>query len=238
MPPSLSQLFRSHSHNPADIDLDPSLVDRFVAFTKPNRVRGALVRKIAALILAALGIALLFRGDPDSDPVRVVTAARDVTPGQMITLDDLGIGEFASDQLPDGAQADAADVVGRTVAGPLRRGEIITDVRIIGPRLAGESTGTDDSRIVPVRLADAAVSDILRSGDIVDVLTAGSDTPNASENAATPTILASGAVVVLVTAAESTRNQREQVIMLALPTDAATRVAAASLVNAITVTFQ
>jgi hypothetical protein len=42
----------------------------------------------------------------------------------------------------------------------------------------------------------------------------------------------------LVTTSESTRNQQEQVILLALPTPAANVVAAASLSNAITVTFR
>ncbi|KJF21367.1 flagellar biosynthesis protein FlgA [Rhodococcus sp. AD45-ID] len=245
-PPSPSGLFRarSRSHgrsrpqNFGEVDLTPSVVDRLVAIAKPNRARGSAVRKIAALTLAVLGIALLFRGDPDSDTVQVVTAARDVAPGQLVTDDDLGISEFSADHLPDGTLTDFADVVGSTVAGPVRRGEIVTDVRVLGSRLARESTGTDDARIVPVRLADAAVSDIVRSGDIVDVLTVEADTPNEQTNDNNPTILASGAVVVMVTAAESTRNQQEQVIMLALPTEAATRVAAASLVNAITVTFK
>lgn len=229
---------RARSQNIGDVDLTPSVVDRLVAITKPNRARSATVRKIAALTLAALGIALLFRGDPASDTVRVVTATRDVAPGHLVAPEDLVIGEFPVDHLPDGTLTEIGDIVGSTVAGPVRRGEIITDVRILGSRLARESTGTDDARIVPVRLADAAVSDIVRSGDIVDVLTVGADTPDEQTNDSNATILASDAVVVLVTAAESTRNQREQVIMLALPTDAATRVAAASLVNAITVTFK
>lgn len=246
LPPTLSRLLRARPRTHTDIDLTPGVIDRLVALTRPDRVRAATVRKITALVLALLGIALLFRGDPDSDPIRVVTATRDVTSGQIVTNNDLGISEFTADQLPEGTVTDIGDVIGRTVAGPIRRGEIVTDVRTVGPRLARESIGTDDARIVPVRLADAAVSDMLRSGDVVDVLTVGTetvaavgtDTPNSSTSDNIPKVLASGAVVVVVTAKESGRNQQEQVVMLALPTEAATRVAAASLVNAITVTFK
>ncbi|MCJ0905361.1 SAF domain-containing protein [Rhodococcus sp. ARC_M6] len=236
MPSVFSRLLRPR--DPARLDLTPSAVDRLISLARPNRVRSATARKVAALILAILGIALLFRGDPDSERISVVTAARDIAPGKIITPDDLGTGEFTADQTPDGVVTDLADVLGRTVVGPIRRGETVTDIRILGSRSARESTGIDDARIVPVRLADAAVADILRSGDIVDVLTVGADTPEATSTDASPRILASGAVVVLVTAAENASNQREQIIMLALPTEAATRVAGASLVNAITVTFQ
>ncbi|MER2242915.1 SAF domain-containing protein, partial [Rhodococcus sp. (in: high G+C Gram-positive bacteria)] len=173
---------------------------------------------------------------------------RDHLSGSEIANSDVEIREIDSKQLPEGVVSDTGLVVGRTVAGPIRTGETVTDVRVLSPRLAGLSVGTDDARIVPVRLADAAVADMLRSGDVVDVLTVGPDTsrtdtshpdtPNESIADKAPQILAAGAVVALVTKSESTRNQQEQVILLALPTPAANVVAAASLSNAITVTFR
>ncbi|WP_285181776.1 SAF domain-containing protein [Rhodococcus sp. MEB032] len=232
----------------AQLDLSPSTFDRVVELTRGTRFRTATVRKIAAVGLATLGVVLFFRGDPATDTVAVVVSSRDLTPGQVIADSDVEMREIDSKQLPEGVVSDTDLVVGRTVAGPIRSGETVTDVRVLSPRLAGLSVGTDDARIVPVRLADAAVADMLRSGDVVDVLTVGPDTshsdtphpdtPNESIADKAPQILAAGAVVALVTTSESTRNQQEQVILLALPTPTANVVAAASLSNAITVTFR
>ncbi|MCD2153322.1 SAF domain-containing protein [Rhodococcus cerastii] len=248
MPSARSRSPRRSDPLRAQLDLTPSTFDRVVELTRGTRFRTATVRKIAAVALAALGVVLFFRGDPATDTVAVVVSSRDLTPGQVIADSDVEIREIDSKQLPEGVVSDTDLVVGRTVAGPIRSGETVTDVRVLSPRLAGLSVGTDDARIVPVRLADAAVADMLRTGDVVDVLTVGPDTsrtdtsrpdtPNESIADKAPQILAAGAVVALVTTSESTRNQQEQVILLALPTPAANVVAAASLSNAITVTFR
>jgi len=248
MPPARSRSPRRSDPRRAQTDLSPSTFDRVVELTRGTRFRTATVRKIAAVVLATLGVVLFFRGDPATDTVAVVVSSRDLTPGQVIADSDVEMREIDSKQLPEGVVSDTDLVVGRTVAGPIRSGETVTDVRVLSPRLAGLSVGTDDARIVPVRLADAAVADMLRSGDVVDVLTVGPDTsrpdtphpdtPNESVADKAPQILAAGAVVALVTTSESTRNQQEQVILLALPTPAANVVAAASLSNAITVTFR
>lgn len=247
MPSARSRSPRRSDPLRAQLDLSPSTFDRVVELTRGTRFRTATVRKIAAVVLATLGVVLFFRGDPATDTVAVVVSSRDLTPGQVIADSDVEMREIDSKQLPEGVVSDTDLVVGRTVAGPIRSGETVTDVRVLSPRLAGLSVGTDDARIVPVRLADAAVADMLRSGDVVDVLTVGPDTsrpdtphpdtPNESVADKAPQILAAGAVVALVTTSESTRNQQEQVILLALPTPAANVVAAASLSNAITVTF-
>ena len=248
MPSARSRSPRRSDPLRAQLDLSPSTFDRVVELTRGTRFRTATVRKIAAVVLATLGVVLFFRGDPATDTVAVVVSSRDLTPGQVIADSDVEVREIDSKQLPEGVVSDTDLVVGRTVAGPIRSGETVTDVRVLSPRLAGLSVGTDDARIVPVRLADAAVADMLRSGDVVDVLTVGPDTsrsdtphpdtPNESVADKAPQILAAGAVVALVTTSESTRNQQEQVILLALPTPAANVVAAASLSNAITVTFR
>lgn len=57
------------------------------------------------------------------------------------------------------------------MAGPVRSGEPITDVRLVGPGLlaAYEQDGLVAS---PVRLSDPDTVDLLRPGDLVDVLAA------------------------------------------------------------------
>ncbi|MCW2679475.1 MAG: hypothetical protein JWM62_876, partial [Frankiales bacterium] len=63
---------------------------------------------------------------------------------------------------------DVALAAGRLVAGPVRRGEALTDVRLLGAALlpAGSQVA------VPVRLAEPATAALVRAGDLVDVLSA------------------------------------------------------------------
>ncbi|TQF74043.1 flagellar biosynthesis protein FlgA [Rhodococcus spelaei] len=209
-----------------------TLGDRLARLTRPGWARTTLARRIGAAALALAALVLLIRGDRDADEVSVVTAARDLTPGEVLTLADLKVTPTGAGAVPAGALRVPEEAVGHTVAGPARRGEALTDVRLLGPRLAEAAVGGPDARVVPIRLADPEVTDVLRVGDRVDVLTVGAD------RSTEPRIVASGATVVLVTAKESGRTTRERVVMLALPSAAATTVAAASLSGALAVTFR
>ena len=85
--------------------------------------------------------------------------------------------------------------------------------------------------MVPLNLADAAVLDVIRPGDVVDVLGAP-----AADTAAQPRMLAAAAVVVLVSAAAAGHGN-DRVVLVALPAAAATAVAGASLVQTVTLTI-
>ena len=113
-------------------------------------------------------------------------------------------------------------------------GETLTDLRLLGPRLAAAATGIANARIVPVRLADGGVAELLRGGDRVDVVTT---TEKANSGAApNPRTLAVAASVVLVTqAAGGVRGSSDRIVLMALPNQQATTVAAASLTSALTV---
>lgn len=65
-------------------------------------------------------------------------------------------------------------------------------MRVLGPRLV-EATAGPGARMVPVQLADSAVLDVIRGGDIVDILAAPDSEPDA-----TARVIATDAVVVLV----------------------------------------
>lgn len=120
-------------------------------------------------------------------------------------------------------------MVGATLAGPVRRGEILTDARVLGSRLAGLSAGPD-ARAVPLHLPDTAVLDLIRTGDVVDVLGAA-----ASDAQARPRVVAANAVVVLVSAKSKTVGAgNERVVLVALPAAAAHALAGATLVQAVT----
>ena len=112
------------------------------------------------------------------------------------------------------------------------------DLRQEPPDPRHRRTGPTDPATPPDDRVDWAVTELLREGDRVDVLTVDPDTPADPDRRSGATVLASRAVVVLVTPSENGRDQRERVVMLALPASDATTVAAASLTSAITVTFQ
>lgn len=194
--------------------------------SRPAWTRSGLVRRSIAAALVVLAAVSAFRGDPDRDRVTVVTAGHDLRPGAVLTESDLALARVERTSSPDGATASSADAAGRTVAGPIRSGEILTDVRLLGPRLVGSVLSTPDARVVPIRLADPSLADIVQAGDVVDVLTVDDDGTR---------VLADGAVVVLVPDSDARARQQERLILLGLATDAATSVAAASLVSALTV---
>lgn len=212
--------------------LDSTLLDRFAQ--RPAWVGSVKVRRIAAGILVAVAVLLFVDDAAGDDRVRVVTAGRDLTPGTILTPADVAVAEWDSATVPDGAVLDSADVDGRTLTGPVRAGELLTDVRLLGSRTASAALGSE-ARVVPVHLADAGVTDLLREGDRVDVLTV--ETQENPDAAPAARILASGAMVVLVSAEAGGSRQRDRVVLLALPTEDATTVAAASLVSALTVTL-
>jgi hypothetical protein len=137
--------------------------------------------------------------------------------------------------VPDGAASDVAEVVGATVAGPARRGEVLTDVRLLGPRIAEAAAGPD-ARIVSLQLADGALVDLVRTGDVVDVLAAPASDTGAD---ARPRVIATRAVVVLVSEKRQGPGAAgERAVLVALPAPAANEVAGASLTQAVTLTFR
>lgn len=178
------------------------------------------------------------RPDPSDGRADVVVAARDLPPGIELTLADLRIESRSATTLPDGSQTETKELIGATLAGPARRGEVLTDVRVLSSRLADAAVGPD-ARVVPVHLADAALLELVRPGDVVDVLAvsdpAGSG-PTDGSAAQRPRVVATNAVVVLVSA-KTKEVARGGVVLVALPMFEANEVAGASLSQAITLTF-
>lgn len=139
-------------------NVNPSALSRLFAVLRPDWSRTILARGIAAGALVVLAVAAALRPDPDGDRVEVVVAARDLSPGVALNADDIRVDKRVAATVPDGAQTGLDGVVGATLAGPARRGEVLTDIRLLGPRLAAGAAGPD-ARIVPVHLADNALID-------------------------------------------------------------------------------
>ncbi|WP_308705998.1 SAF domain-containing protein [Nocardia cyriacigeorgica] len=205
-------------------------------WNRPPWADGLLARRVLAGVLAVAAVVLLLRGDPDTDRARVVVAACDLAPGHLLTSSDLRVADREAGTLPGGAARDPGALVGATLTGAMRTGEILTDLRVIGPRLAAVAGGAPDARIVPLRLADTAVADILRAGDRVDVIAA-----DESDRAARPArTLATDAAVVLISGSPGTSSptrSAERVVLVAMGAENAAAVAAASLSTALTVVF-
>ena len=101
---------------------------------------------------------------PPPPAVEVPTAARDLPAGAVLGAADLRPLPLPPDAVPDGVAEDAA---GSTLAAPVRAGEPITDVRLVGADLA---TAHPDLTTLPVRLPDAGLADLLEAGDRIDLM--------------------------------------------------------------------
>ncbi|MFI6040165.1 SAF domain-containing protein [Nocardia sp. NPDC051321] len=204
---------------------------RFEVWHRPPWADSTLARRLLAVGLIVVAAILFLRGDPGADRTTVVVAGRDLAPGHVLDAGDLRSAPRESTALPEGVVRDPSTVLGATLTGAMRGGEMFTDIRVVGPRLAAVATGARDARIVPIRLADTAVAEILRAGDRVDVV-------GGEEQGARPArTLATDAPVVLVSGPGDGRAAKERVVLVAMDAEHAATVAAASLHTALTVVF-
>lgn len=211
--------------------LNPSPLSKLRHGLRPDWTRTVAARRVVAAVLVLLAAVAALRPDPSAAQAHVIVAARDLEPGTELTVDDVRIESHSATTTPDGAVTDVDDLVGKTLAGPARRGETLTDVRLLGPRLA-EATAGPDARVVPLQLADPALLDIVRAGDVVDVLAVDAHPGDA---VTAPRVVARGAVVVLASVRGDSGGAG--VVLVALPGQAAIDAAGASLSQAITLTF-
>jgi Flp pilus assembly protein CpaB len=129
-------------------------------------------RPLAALFAAAAAACGLATARPHTPGAPVLVAAHDLASGAVLGPRDVTVRLLPAGAVPAGAVRHAT---GRTLSGPMRRGEPLTDARL---RSGGLFSAHDPAAVaVPVRLADAAVVRLLRPGDRVDVLAARADGP-------------------------------------------------------------
>jgi Flp pilus assembly protein CpaB len=139
-----------------------------------RRVRRAVLRRrrLLAFVLAALAAGLVVHAARPTPPaaVTLTVAAHDLAAGTVLTAGDLTARGVPPGDVPDGAQASP---VGAVLAAPLRRGEPVTDARLVGPDLTAA-----DPRLValPVRLSDAEMAGLLHVGDRLRLLATSTTT--------------------------------------------------------------
>lgn len=215
--------------------LNLSTLGRIADRLRPDWSRTVAARRLAAGALVILAAVAALRPDPADQRTDIVVAARDLAPGIELNAADVRLETHMATTVPDGSQTDLSNVLGATLAGPARRGEALTDVRLLGPRLT-ESAAGPNARIVPLHLDDTALLDLIRPGDVVDVLGAGTDAGAGA--VAQPRVVATDAVVVLVSQKPSGAGSGgDRVVLVALPAHDANEVAGATLVQAVTLTF-
>src|SRR5690625_2976040 len=116
--------------------LNPTAVSRLGALARPDWSRTVRARRVTAAAPAMLAVLAALRPDPDRERGPVVVTGRALRPCVTRTTDGIDTHTWSSTRVRGGAQTDPAAVAGATLAGPARRGEILTDVRLVGSRLA------------------------------------------------------------------------------------------------------
>jgi pilus assembly protein CpaB len=176
---------------------------------------------VAGLLAASVAFAIEAVSPPPPRTESVLVAAKDLAGGARLQADDVRLKNVAPASLPDGALRTREFATGRTLDAPVRKGEVLTDVRLVGKTFL-DSYGVG-LVAAPVRIADAASVRLVRAGDVVDVLAAGAGAdgsassvarvvaaatpvltiPTVSQSALGSTDIASGELVVVVTSSET-----------------------------------
>lgn len=105
--------------------------------------------------------------------VTTLAAARDLPAGATLAASDLAPVQVPPGLLTPGSLRDGGDAEGKQLAGPLRQGQLLTDVQVVGPGLlAGTPPG---SAAVPLRMADPASIQLVAPGQLVNVVLTGDE---------------------------------------------------------------
>lgn len=188
-----------------------------------RRARRAVLlrrRPLAALLTAAAVLVGLEAVSPAPAETRtVVVAARDLPGGAVLAHSDLARAELPPETVPRGVVT-ASRAVGRTTAAPVRAGEPLTDVRLVG----GDLLAGYPARVAaPVRIADAGAVRLLRVGDLVDVLAAD------PQGHAGATVVAARAPVVALPRGGGNALASGGLVVLAVDEDTAAGLATAGV---------
>jgi pilus assembly protein CpaB len=201
---------------------------------KPSRrlngwPRWLAIRRITAvlLVLAAGALAVLESFRDAAPTVPMLVAVRDLAPGVTLQAADVEVSRLPASLRPPAALTSPAQVTGRVLASATTTGEPLTRARLVGPEYSRLAVGDPNASAVPFRLADPAVADLLTSGVRVDVVTVA---PSNTD----PVVLAANATVLTVRRADEDAS----LVVIALPREEATRVAAAALDSPVTVTLR
>lgn len=183
-------------------------------------------RRLLAAICAGLAVLLTVGAlDDGSSSRRVVVVTDDLDAGTVLSADHVTTRDVPLEVVPAGVLTATSDAVGRTLAGPVRDGELVTDRRVVDARdLSG--FGVDDPALATVRVTDRAVLGALHVGSRVDVVAVD---PHGEE---APSVIARSVVVASL---PSGLDDEGDTVGLVAPNDVAAALAAAGLGAGLTV---
>jgi pilus assembly protein CpaB len=187
-------------------------------------------RRAAAALLAGVAAFIMVRAasPPAAETVPVVVATADLAGGAGLQAGDVRVVRMPPPLAPAGSFASLAAVVGRTLAGPVRTGEPLTDRRLLGrPLLAAYGSGVVAA---PVPLQDADVAALLHAGDVIDVYAATSTDE--------PARLLASAVPILALPQPTVDTEGGPLVVLAVTPSQAASMAAASAVAPLSITLR
>ena len=194
------------------------------------RLRRRLLAAGLAAGAVALGLGVVAPPPPPTTPV--VVAVADLRGGGVLAASDLAVRRFPPAAVPAGAARSPSRWMGRTLAAPVRAGEPLTDVRVVGPGLvAGYGPGVVAA---PVRIADAGSVALTRVGDRVDVIA-----PD-PRGQLPPTLAVGNAAVVAIPAVDDDLGSSTSgaLVVLAVSPMEAERLAAQSVLGPLVLTLR
>jgi Flp pilus assembly protein CpaB len=186
---------------------------------------------VAGLLAGSMAFALHALAPPPPPGVQVLVAARDVAAGATLQSRDLRVESRPVGSVPHGSLRAPSDASGRPVVSAVRRGEVLTDVRLVGSAvLRGLGPGLVAA---PVRVADAETVALLATGDVVDVLAAN------AEGGIEARLVAAGVRVLSVPRTSTSRFgaglSDGALLLLATSSPTAARLAAAAVTDRLSV---
>ena len=185
-------------------------------------------RGVAALLAGAAVLVGVGAITPSPPPSAIaVVAARDLDAGARLSSDDLRTVRVARSLMPMSGALGEQAAIGAVLAAPMRAGEVLTDRSVVGPPLlAGYPDGTIAAA---VRLPDADIAALLRTGDRIDVYAAVAEVGE-------PAALIAGSVTVVAAPEPSgDTGLGGAVIVVAATPDQAARLAGAAATSALSV---
>jgi pilus assembly protein CpaB len=134
-------------------------------------------------VLAAIAAVLtgISAAAPEGPAMITVVKAKSQLPGgTVVSASDLVLDRVVAADAPEGVITDPRALVGKTLALPVAKNQIMTPLTAIAAR-----TSVPQGHVIaPLRLADATLATLLRPGDVVDVIAADAQAEQAAVVAA------------------------------------------------------
>ena len=207
--------------------LQPHWPDRLTTVAR-NRRRGGrrartLRRMLAAALLVTAGVIAVAGRTGPVPGTRVLAVVRDLAAGSSLQPADVATVTLPT--VPDGSLRNDSQAVGHLLSAPVRRGEVLTDARLV----AADGPDPGPGRVaVPIRPVDPATVDLLTPGVHVAVL--------AVSESGQATLLAADAVVLAIPP-PSKSDPSKRLVVLGVPHAAADRITAMGIAGALALRF-